>query len=124
MARLTEAQQAQLDALRRSYRAELPDKLGLIAGAVETLRAGGWDKSDLQAFYLLIHKLTGSAAIYGFDGISRAAGDLETWALAALTDGVPEPRRVELLPLVSALQDAFAAGGKSKVRRRASPPHP
>jgi hypothetical protein len=121
--KLTEAQRAEFDALRRSYEAELPDKLGLIAGAVDALRAGGWDKSDLQAFYLLIHKLTGSAAIYGFDGISHAAGDLETWALAALTDGVPEPRRDELLPLVSSLQEAFAAGGKSKVRRRAYPPH-
>jgi hypothetical protein len=121
--RLTEAQRAEFDALRLSYEAELPDKLGLIAGAVEALRAGGWDKSDLQAFYLLIHKLTGSAAIYGFAGISRAAADLEAWALAALEDGVPEPRRVELLPLVSSLQEAFAAGGKSKVRRRASPPH-
>jgi hypothetical protein len=120
--RLTEAQRAEFDALRQSYEAELPDKLGLIAGAVDALRAGGWNKSDLQAFYLLIHKLTGSAAIYGFDGISRAAGDLETWALAALTDGVPEPRRVELLPLVSALQDAFAAS-KSKLRRRASRSH-
>jgi len=121
--RLTEAQRAEFAALRQSYEAELPDKLGLIAGAADALRAGGWDKADLQAFHLLIHKLTGSAAIYGFDGISRAAGDLETWALAALNDGVPEPRRVELLPLVSALQDAFAAGSKSMLRRRASPPH-
>jgi hypothetical protein len=100
----------------------LPEKVGLIAGAADALRAGGWGKSDLQAFYLLIHKLTGSAAIYGFDGLSRAAGDLETWALAALDEGVPEPRRVELLPLLGALQDAFAVGGKSKVRRRAAPP--
>jgi hypothetical protein len=120
--RLTEAQRAEFDALRRSYEAELPDKLGLIAGALDVLRAGAWNRSDLEAFYLLIHRLTGSAAIYGFDGISRAAGDVETWALAALTDGVPESRRVELLPLVRSLQDAFAAGGKSKVRRRASPP--
>jgi chemotaxis protein histidine kinase CheA len=121
--RLTEAQRAEFDALRQSYEAELPDKLGLIAGAVEVLRAGGWDRSDLQAFYLLVHRLTGSAAIYGYDGISRAAGDVETWVLAALEGGVPEPRRAELFPLVSSLQEAFAAGGKSKVRRRASPPH-
>ena len=124
MTRLTEAQRAEFDALRQLYEAELPDKLELIAGAADALRAGGWDKPDLQAFYLLIHKLTGSAAIYGFDGISRAAGDLETWALAALEGGVPEPRRVELVPLVGALQDAFAAAGNSKVTRRASPPHP
>jgi chemotaxis protein histidine kinase CheA len=104
---LTEAQRAELDALRRSYQEELPDKMGLIAGAVEALRRGGWNKSDLQALYLLVHKLTGSAAIYGFDGISRAAGDLETWALAALDGGLPATRRAELRPLVTALEDAF-----------------
>jgi hypothetical protein len=116
--RLTEAQRAQLDALRRSYQADLPDKLGLIASAVDTLQAGGWSKSDLQSFYLLIHRLAGSAAIYGFDGIGRAAGELEVWALAALEGGVSDSRRVELGPLVSALQDAFASEAKRRVRRR------
>ena len=46
--RLTEAQQAQLEALRQSYRAELPAKLELIGGAVETLHAGGWEKADFD----------------------------------------------------------------------------
>jgi chemotaxis protein histidine kinase CheA len=110
-----------LDALRQSYQAELPGKRGLVAGAVDTLRSGGWGTSDLKALYLLVHKLTGSAAIYGFDGISRAAGDLETWLLAALDRGVPESRRGELLALVAAVDEALAASGKTRVRRRASP---
>jgi len=121
MATLTEAQRAELDALRRTYQAELPEKLELIAGAVEALQTGGWDKADLHALYLLIHKLAGSAAIYGFDGISRTAGEIETWILAAPPGGVPEPRRGELLPLVSALQSAFAATVTAAVKRRASP---
>jgi chemotaxis protein histidine kinase CheA len=121
MATLTEAQRAELDALRRSYQAELPEKLELIAGAVEALQTGGWDKADLHALYLLIHKLAGSAAIYGFDGISRTAGEIETWILAAPPGGVPEPRRGELLPLVSALQSAFAATVTAAVKPRASP---
>ena len=121
MLKLTEAQRAELEALRRSYQAELPGKLGLIAAAAETLPARGWDKADLQAFYLLIHRLAGSAAIYGFDRISRAAAELETWALAALDGGVPEPRRHELFPLVAALQTAFSDDGKDRrVRKRAS----
>lgn len=107
MTRLNEAQRAELEALRRSYQAELPDKLELITGAVEALLDGGWNKPDLQALYLIVHKVTGSAAIYGFDAISRAAGELETWMLAFADGGVPEPRRGELLPLVRALEDAL-----------------
>jgi len=124
VARLTEAQRAQLEALRQSYRAELPAKLGLIGGAVDTLHAGRWEKAHLQALYDLIHKLTGSAAIYGFEEISRAAGDLESWALQALDGGLPDERRLELTALMSALQEAFGAsetlgpGGPGRIRRR------
>ncbi len=107
--RLTEAQRAQLEALRQSYRAELPAKLQLIGGAVETLYEGGWEKTHLMAFYELVHKLAGSAAIYGFSGISHAAGKIESWTLAALDGGLPEDRRLELSSLMGALQDAFAA---------------
>jgi HPt (histidine-containing phosphotransfer) domain-containing protein len=123
--RLTEAQRAQLEALRQAYRAELPAKLGLIGSAVEALHAS-WERAQLQALYDLIHKLTGSAAIYGFGDISRAAGDLESWALQALDSGLHEARRLELTPLMSALQEAFSttetlgAGGPGRVRRRGS----
>jgi Hpt domain len=119
LARLTEAQRAELDALRRTYEAELPEKLGLIEEAAEALRRGGWQKVDLQALYLPIHKLAGSAAIYGVDGVSRVAGELETWALAGLEGGLPESRRGELGPLVSALREEVAAVGKGRVRARA-----
>jgi len=125
VARLTEAQRAQLEALRQSYRAELPAKLGLIGGAVEALHAGG-EKAHLQALYDLVHKLTGSAAIYGFGDISRAAGDLESWTLQAFDGGLPEARRPELTALMSALQEAFTAseargpGRPGRLRRRGS----
>ena len=125
MTRLTEAQRAQLEALRQAYRAELPAKLGLIGGAVEALHAG-WERAQLQALYDLIHKLTGSAAIYGFRDISRAAGALESWALQALDGGLNEARRLELTPLMSALRQAFSTtetrgpGGPGRVRTRGS----
>ena len=125
MTRLTEAQRAELEALRQSYRAELPAKLGQIAGAVDALHTG-WEKAHLEALYDLIHKLTGSAAIYGFGQISHAAGELESWALEALDGGLPEARRLELTALMSALQEAFRAsqtpglGGPGRLRRRSS----
>jgi hypothetical protein len=115
--RLTEAQQAQLNELRQSYRAELPAKLQLIGGAVETLYAGGWEKPHLLAFYELVHKLSGSAAIYGFGGISRAAGEIESWTLAALDGNLPEDRRLELSSLMGALRAAFAASEEQLTRR-------
>jgi HPt (histidine-containing phosphotransfer) domain-containing protein len=123
--RLTEAQRAELEALRQSYRAELPAKLGLIGGEVDALHTG-WEKAHLAALYDLIHKLTGSAAIYGFADISRAAGELESWALEALDGGLPEARRLELTALMSALQEAFSGsetlgpGAASRLRRRSS----
>jgi HPt (histidine-containing phosphotransfer) domain-containing protein len=132
VARLTDAQRAQLDALRQSYRAELPAKLGLIGSAVDTLHAGGWEKAHLHALYEHIHKLAGSAAIYGFSGISRAAGEMESWALLALDGGLPEARRLELAALLAALQEAYGASetpgdggtrppdGPRRVRRRGS----
>ncbi len=115
--RLTEAQQAQLEALRQSYRAELPAKLQLIGGAADTLHAGGWEKAHLAAFYEMVHKLAGSAAIYGFGGISRAAGEIETWTLAALDGGLPAERRPELTSLMGALRDAFAASEPAPLTR-------
>jgi len=114
--RLTEAQREQLEALRQLYRAELPGKLGLIGGAVDELHAG-WEKAHLEALYDLIHKLTGSAAIYGFGDISRAAGELESWALQALDGGLPEARRPELTVLMSALREAFTASEARSPRR-------
>ena len=124
MTRLTEAQRAELEALRQSYRAELPAKLGQIAGAVDALHTG-WEKAHLEALYDLIHKLTGSAAIYGFGEISRAAGELESWALEALDGGLSEARRLELSALMSALQEAFSReargpGEAARLRRRSS----
>jgi len=126
VARLTEAQRAQLEALRQSYRAELPAKLGLIRGAVDTLHASGWEKARLAGLYHHVHKLSGSAAIYGFGEISRAAGNLESWALEALDGSLPEARRLELGALMSALQEAFSASETlgpdeaGRIRRRGS----
>ena len=70
-----------------------------------------------MAFYELVHKLAGSAAIYGFGGISRAAGEIESWALAALDGGLPEDRRLELSSLVGALREAFAASEPDPLTR-------
>jgi hypothetical protein len=83
--------------------------MGLISEAAAQLRAAGWRKPELQSLYELIHRLAGSAAIYGFDGIGRAAADLEEWALTALEKGLSEPRRRKLPILLGGLDEAFTA---------------
>jgi CheY-like chemotaxis protein len=99
----------EMEALRRSYRAELPEKLRLIAQEGAALQHGAWDSARLQSLYDQIHRLAGSAAVYGFDEISRAAGELETWALAALASSAFENRPAELGDLLRALDRAFRA---------------
>ena len=116
--RLTDAQRAQLDALRERYGAELPGKVEAIAAAAAALQAPGADAAKLEQFYQLIHKLAGSAAIYGFDEIERAAAALEEWALANLGGGVSEPRRQELPLLLAALQAALTASARTAARAR------
>ena len=106
--RLTDAQRAQLDALREAYRAELPRKVEAIASAAAPLQAPGADAGDLERFYHLIHKLAGSAAIYGCDGIEAAAAALEEWALAGMDAGAAGPRYAHLPILLAALQKALS----------------
>ena len=80
----------------------------LISGAAAQLQADGWRKPELQSLYELIHRLAGSAAIYGFDGIGRAAADLEEWALSAI-DGARRRRGGASEDLLGALDEAFTA---------------
>jgi len=121
MRRLTDAQRAQLDALRDMYRAELPQKVEAIAAAAAPLQAAGGDAADLERFYDLIHKLAGSAGIYGFDEVEGAAAALEEWALAILAAGVSEPRRGELPRLLNALQAALTARPRAAARATRAP---
>jgi HPt (histidine-containing phosphotransfer) domain-containing protein len=113
MRKLTGAQRAQLDALRDLYRAELPQKVEAITAAAAPLLAAAPDAAHLDRFYDLIHKLAGSAAIYGFDEMERAAAALEEWALASLSASVPDPRRQDLPRLLAALQAALTASPRA-----------
>jgi HPt (histidine-containing phosphotransfer) domain-containing protein len=118
--RLTDAQRAQLEALRDMYRAELPQKVEAIAAAAGPLQTAAGDGADLEPFYHLIHKLAGSAAIYGCAEVERAAAALEEWALASLAAGVSEAHRQELPRLLAALESALTA--PSRAGALASPP--
>jgi HPt (histidine-containing phosphotransfer) domain-containing protein len=108
MGKLTDAQRAQLRELEKSYQADLPAKLAAIVGVAASLRTDGWEISRLESLYQLAHKLTGSAAIYGFGALSSAAAEMETWTLSALASAASEDRFRELTARLEALDRAVS----------------
>jgi two-component system, OmpR family, response regulator len=111
-----------LQELQRAYRADLPQKIRLIADDAAALRAGVWEPGRLQALHDQIHRLAGSAAVYGLDEVSRAAAALELWTMAALASGDLENRPDDLDALLGALDRACRTGAGSDSRRAAKPP--
>jgi chemotaxis protein histidine kinase CheA len=105
---LTQAQRRQLEALRREYEAELPEKLTLIARAVAALGRREWSSAELQELHHLVHRLAGSSAIWGFTALSRTAGELEVLVLAALEGSRPSTPELsgEVRRLLDLLQHA------------------
>lgn len=87
-ARFTAAQQQQMDRLHRAYLRELPRKLRAIEeAAAPLLETPGRAREALESLYLLVHRLTGSAAVYGLGDLSRAAAALEDALRPALDSG-------------------------------------
>lgn len=64
-------------ALRRSFAAGLPAKLEALEAAAAGASAPQAGPEQVRSLFQLAHGLAGSAAIYGYLGLSRAAADLE-----------------------------------------------
>jgi chemotaxis protein histidine kinase CheA len=98
-----------LAALRIAYAEHLPERVRAIEAAAAALRPG--DGEAIRALYHLVHRLTGSAAIYGFGPLSRASAALEEVLLPAWTgehsSKVDGP--ASIAPLVDALKRELAA---------------
>lgn len=69
--------QARLQALRDSYAAQLPAKIGEIRALWEKL-CGMPGPDDLKTLHRLVHSLTGSGATFGYAEISDAARVMES----------------------------------------------
>jgi HPt (histidine-containing phosphotransfer) domain-containing protein len=124
--RLSPAHRQQLEALRQAYARELPQKVQAVADAVASLPAGGWDTEAFEAAYVLVHRLTGSSATFGFEPIRQAAATLEALLLEAKERpeliGVAEAR---LTALLAGLRDALSAPsppGRAGPSQRPAPP--
>jgi HPt (histidine-containing phosphotransfer) domain-containing protein len=100
----------ELEELRARYRRALPGKARAVQEAAAALTESG-EGSQIEALYLLAHRLRGSAAIYGFAGVSEAAATLEAFVVAAMEGPSlrSAPWRERLEAHVSALTAAAAA---------------
>jgi HPt (histidine-containing phosphotransfer) domain-containing protein len=87
---LSDHQRQQLEALRRAYEAELPEKVTSVARAAAAAGLRNWDPADVRDLHHLVHRLAGSSALWGFTAVSKAAGELEEVVLAAM-EGTPRP---------------------------------
>jgi chemotaxis protein histidine kinase CheA len=124
--RLSPAYRQKLEALRQAYARELPQKILAVADAVASLPAGGWDPEAFEAAYVLVHRLTGSSATFGFEPIRRAAATLEELLLE--TKERPELTAVaeaRLTALLAGLRDALSAPsppGRAGPSQKPAPP--
>src|SRR5262249_1890707 len=101
------AESAEFVALRRTYMAELPNKLGLIGDAVAAVFAGR-DPTALDAVCDLAHRLVGPSALYRLPPTHRAARALGARAMALAKAGsfAAPAQRPELDSRVAALWSA------------------
>jgi HPt (histidine-containing phosphotransfer) domain-containing protein len=109
---LSEAQRRELAALRHAYEAELPDKLSTIVRMAAAAGRGNWDPAAVKELYLLVHRLAGSAAVWGYVGVSQTAGQLEEIMLSAMarTQPAADVLSAAVPRLVNELKQALPPG--------------
>ena len=115
MAELTEDQRRQLESLRHAYEAELPEKVRSIARAAAFAGLRNWEPAEVQELHRLVHRLAGSAALWGFTAVSRTAGQLEEVVMAAMGGSPPatEVLQSAIPRLVDELQHAVPSATRA-----------
>lgn len=67
----------ELQALKDSYAAQVPEKLALIDELWEKLVEQGWDEETFKTFHRTVHSMAGSAPVFGFATMGKSARELE-----------------------------------------------
>lgn len=91
--------ETEIEALRQSFRARLPDRIGALRAAVEA--------ADAAAMADAAHGISGSAGLFGYPDLSAAAEALELAALKAAKGDAAEATR--LAPRLASLAEAVYA---------------
>lgn len=92
-------------ALVARYRDALPARAVELAALAEDARAAGWDHPSRSNLADFVHRLAGSAAVYGFADLSAALAAAEP---ALRGDGDVHEAGERVTRLVAALRDAAA----------------
>lgn len=102
-------QKPDFEALRREYLAQVPEKILAIREAAEEAEGDGYPREAVEALLHKVHRMVGSAALFGLGIVSDAARELEeTVAIVFKSMGSPEEeRRRQLAALVRKLEQAW-----------------
>ncbi len=100
-----------LRSLQARYEKDLAEKLVQLDAAWQAVEHGDYGHDDLSRLHLLLHRLAGSGATFGFTAVSEITQRLEAAVLAVLYDNAAfdsETRR-EIRDGLRALRDAAPA---------------
>ena len=120
---LTGPQEERLRALRRDYAAKLPERIRKLAEGVEAVFSdahGQPPRPRLEELFHQAHRLSGSAAIFGFEEVRSAAQGLEDLLLSFLEEGEDDDRRVALIGRLELLRSALLADPEAAAEARAN----
>jgi diguanylate cyclase (GGDEF)-like protein len=116
--------QAQMQALRESYAAQLPDKIRQIDELWSGLQSQ-WDNEAFRTLHRQVHGLTGSGATFGFSMLSEAARTLEILLKELIAEGeapLSSDRRDEVTLYLNALKESSLKSDQQKPASNATVP--
>ena len=109
MAKLSDPQLEELEAIRQRFAAKIPEKVQAIEQTARLLRSGGGAEPEVvERLFQLAHGLAGSAAIFGFKDLAQAAAALEVLVTSRSDD-----------PVASASWSRRIASAVRRIRRSA-----
>ena len=104
-----ESQKPDFTALRQTFLAQVPEKIRAIREAADEAEGRGYPREAVEALLHKVHRLVGSAGLFGLGGVSDAARELEesVGTVFKSAESPEEGRRRELAALVRELEHAW-----------------
>ena len=107
MLELSPQAQMRLQQMRDHYKQSLPDKKAELEASWATCREAAWQGESVAELKGLAHKLGGSAGLYGFDALGKAARALDL-GLPAEAGALDKEGVAAILALMVQLESQFS----------------